>query len=103
MNTKDIFNPNNYTSKNMPLCEQFCMFIDDKGTVSDDMEECRKKYRDDTTAFLHSLSPEQSKLYDRYYDGEVEEYAIATREHFNMGMCLGARLMLELLGTQPHL
>ena len=98
INVKDLFNPNSYSSKAMPLCDEICTMLDDEIGVSDEIKECRKKNNKTYHKFIDSLSPEQSELYDDYYWAQVEENAISDREYFSKGMRLGAALMMELLG-----
>ena len=103
INVKDLFNPNSYSSKAMPLCDEICTMLDNQLCVSDELQECEKKNDKTYRKFIDSLSPEQLKLYNDYSWELIEENAILNREHFNMGMRLGTALMMELLGGMERL
>ena len=97
---KDFFNVNRFSREAMPLSSELCSTLDGFSVMgaSDEMRAFREKTKPDFHRFIDSFSEEQSALYDKYLENKAEEYTIATTEHFNMGMCIGMKLALELLG-----
>ena len=94
---KDFFNTNRFSREAMPLSSELCSTLDGVMEASDEMRAFREKAKPDFHRLIDSFSEEQSALYDKYCENEAEEYTIATTEHFNMGMCIGIKLALELL------
>ena len=99
----DIFNPNSYTEKAMPITSELFDIFSTSGLQNissvhkdflSDNSEIRERYR----AFYDSLNTEQKKILDDNCDMETKEYTIATTESFSAGFKLGAMLMKELLG-----
>lgn len=96
---KDFFNANRFSQEAMPLSSELCSTLDGFSVmgVSDEMRAFKEKAKPAFRRFFDSFSEEQRDLYDKYLENETEEYTIATTEHFNMGMCIGMKLALELL------
>lgn len=96
----DFFKANRFSREAMPLSSELCSTLDCIPVIngaSDEMRAFREKTEPDFHKFIDSLSEEQNALYDKYWENEIEEHTIATTEHFNMGMCIGMKLALELL------
>lgn len=58
---KDIFNPDSYTEKAMPISTALCRAIDDLGNLdeaSNAVTECRKAYSEIYDKFFNSLTKE---------------------------------------------
>ena len=98
---KDIFNPDSYTEKAMPISTALCRAIDDLGNLdeaSNAVTECRKAYSEIYNKFFNSLTKEQQDLYRNVQRGDMEESALEIRESFNKGLRFGVLLMQELFG-----
>ena len=92
----DIFNPNSYTEKAMPLTTALynalkCSEISDFDLVSDDIKAHRKSVKADFSEIEYSL-------FDKVFTAYSEEMSMESNESFNRGFKLGAMLMKELLG-----
>lgn len=94
----NIFQPNNFTQKAMPLSTILGRLIDRSycHTASSEMAECIKKYADIHDRFFGSLDEHQKELFEKigFTVGETAEIDI--REHFNRGFFVGAVLTTEV-------
>lgn len=99
----DIFNPNSYTEKAMPLTSALFDAFSTAGLQNissvhkqflNDNSEVGERYKN----FYDSLNEEQKKILDDDKNLEIEEYTLANTEKFCAGFKLGAMLMKELLG-----
>lgn len=98
---KDIFNPDSYTEKAMPISTALCRAINDLGNLneaSNAVTECEKAYSEIYDKFFNSLTKEQKDLYVDVQWGNMEESALKIYESFNKGLRFGVLLMQELFG-----
>ena len=103
MKTEDIFNPDSYTSKAMPVTYELVSFLNDEAfdTVSKVIDKKRRKYgatTEQVIALYRSLNEEQQKILDGEYDSLATEISLTGKENFAKGLKLGFRLAIELLG-----
>ena len=97
----DIFNPNTYTEKAMPLTSALCEMLvgcGDLGRTSDGIKAIRNSNAEDYDKFIDTLSEEQTDLLSKVEWNNINEYATENTEYFCRGMKFGIMLMKELLG-----
>lgn len=101
MDMENIFKPDSYTEKSMPVSSILCDAISAMGDldhVSTAVSEVREKSQIKDKDFFNSLNEKQTEMFNEYYERECEETTIELHEYFNKGLKFGAMLMLELLG-----
>ncbi|MBQ8133124.1 MAG: hypothetical protein IJ192_01745 [Clostridia bacterium] len=100
MNMKDIFYPNNYTEKAMPVSTSLCRALESSGLdmMSDETKKITEEHSKLNDEFFNSLNDKQKDIYHKKFLNDSEEEAAVSHEYFNMGLCFGAMLMKELLG-----
>ena len=97
---KDIFNPDSYTEKAMPISTALCRAIDDLGNfdeASNAVTECRKAYSEIYDKFFNSLTKEQQNLYRDVQCGDMKESDLEIREYFNRGFRFAMLLVKEMM------
>ena len=98
---ENIFKPDSYTEKSMPVSSILCDAISamgDLGNVSTAVSEVREKSQIKDKEFFNSLNEKQTEMFNEYYEQECKETTIELHEYFNKGLRFGAMLMLELIG-----
>ena len=97
----DIFNPNSYTEKAMPLTSAFCKVLcgcGDLGKNSDNIKAIMQNDDEDYRKFTDTLSKEQKALLSKVEWNDISKNATENTEYFCRGMKFGIMLMKELLG-----
>ena len=97
----DIFNPNSYTEKAMPLTSAFCKVLCDCGDLgknSDNIKAIMQNDDEDYRKFTDTLSEEQKALLLEVEWNDISKNATENTEYFCRGMKFGMMFMKELLG-----
>ena len=97
----DIFNPNSYTSKAMPLTSALGKALCDYGDLgknSDNIKAIMQNDDEDYRKFTDTLSKEQKALLSKVEWNDISKNATENTEYFCRGMKFGIMLMKELLG-----
>ena len=97
----DIFNPNSYTEKAMPLTSALCDILnnlDNLGKNSEKVEALmnngEEKYKD----FCNTLNKEQNELFFEVENNDILKSATENTEFFCRGFKFGILLMKEIFG-----
>ena len=97
----DIFNPNSYTEKAMPLTSAFCNMLVNYGNLgknSANIKAIMQNDDEDYRKFTDTLSKEQKALLSKVEWNDISKNATENTEYFCRGMKFGIMLMKELLG-----
>ena len=97
----DIFNPNSYTEKAMPLTSAFCNMLVNYGNLgmnSDEMKTFISKRAEACKKLENTLNKEQQEMFFDMECDSIDQYATENVEYFCRGMKFGIMLMKELLG-----
>ena len=97
----DIFNPNSYTSKAMPLTSALVKALCDCGDLgknSDNIKAIMQNNNEDYKRFTDTLSKEQKELLSKVEWNDMSKNAIENNEYFCRGLKFGILLIKEIFG-----